>query len=298
MKGEKNEKRVTGRILAWLLVFLMVCQTVTGEGLTITARAEENGWTEDISGGDVSGGEDVSDGDDVSGGEDTPTDGTVSGGDDTTGGSDVSVLGDVSGGEDVSDGDGKDSRSETYTAVVFGTEEELSGWENDKDESTAVLFQETELQDVLEQVKQYGKDSYVAVVAGEEAKDAETAAIPENVKKLVLDSADGEVHLDKMEVTNNETAVKINCALAASDKTFTMQWANQTGGEVYFAAGQEKLTKIISGDVDGNSAGTLLVPDGATVTLPYITGFSCIRFRGGTLQLTGENETYHLKIFG
>ena len=164
------KKRVTGRILAWLLVFLMVCQTVTGEGLTITARAEESGWTEDISGGDVSGGEDVSDGDDVSGGEDTPTDGTVSGGDDTTGGSDVSVLGDVSGGEDVSDGDGKDSRSETYTAVVFGTEEELSGWENDKDESTAVLFQETELQDVLEQVKQYGKDSYVAVVAGEEAK--------------------------------------------------------------------------------------------------------------------------------
>lgn len=311
------KKRVTGRILAWLLVFLMVCQTVTGEGLTITARAEENGWTEDISGGDVSGGEDISGGntpgevnpgdgednpgggdapgEDNPGGGDAPGKGTVSGGDDTTGGSDVSVLGDVSCGEDVSGGDGKDSRSETYTAVVFGTEEELSGWENDKDESTAVLFQETELQDVLEQVKQYGKDSYVAVVAGEEAKDAETAAIPANVKKLVLDSAGGEVQLDKMEVENNETAVKINCALAASDKTFTMQWANQTGGEVYFAAGQEKLTKIISGDADGNSAGTLLVPDGATVTLPYITGFSCIRFQGGTLQLTGENETYHFE---
>lgn len=253
------KKRVTGRILAWLLVFLMVCQTVTGEGLTITARAEESGWTEDISGGDVSGGEDISGGntpgevnpgdgednpgggdapgEDNPGGGDAPGKGTVSGGDDTTGGSDVSVLGDVSGGEDVSGGDGKDSRSETYTAVVFGTEEELSGWENDKDESTAVLFQETELQDVLEQVKQYGKDSYVAVVAGEEAKDATAAAIPANVKKLVLDSAGGEVQLDKMEVENNETAVKINCALAASDKTFTMQWANQTGGEVYFAAG-------------------------------------------------------------
>lgn len=316
------KKRVTGRILAWLLAFLMVCQTVTGEGMTITSRAAESGWTEevsygeettddgndfaveDISGGDVSGGEDISGGnmpgEDTPGdgeapGEDNPGDGTVSGGDATTGGSDASVLGDVSGGEDVSDGDAKDSRSETYTAVVFGTEEELTGWETDKDESTAVLFQETELQDVLEQVKQYGKDSYVAIVAGEEAKDAETASIPENVKKLVVDSADGEVHLDKMEVTNDETAVKINCTLAASDKTFTMQWANQQGGEVYFAAGQEKLTKIVSRDGDGNSAGTLLVPDGATVTLPYITGFSHIRFQGGTLQLTGENQTYRFE---
>ena len=203
-----------------------------------------------------------------------------------------------------------------YSVILFNSEEDLDKWTEEWDDSTIVeQYDEENLQDALDLVEDYGKDCYVLVVTWDDVKGADSVEVPENVKKITFNGWNYEVPRDTGEedgdgteaatetvdrdfalrevvMESSDTMLQIDSALVSDDGTFTVIWLDGGDGEIFFAAAQEKLEKVVSCDGDGDDAGILLVPKEAEVVLPFIEHFNEVKFQGGTLILTAEKKTY------
>lgn len=181
-----------------------------------------------------------------------------------------------------------------YSVILFDSEENLDKWTEEWDDSTIVeQYDEENLQDALDLVEDYEKDCYVLVVTWDEVKGADSVEVPENVKKITFNGWDGkDFALREVVMESSDTMLQIDSALVSDDGTFTVIWSDGGDGEIFFAAAQEKLEKVVSCDGDGDDAGILLVPKEAEVVLPFIEHFRAVVFQGGTLILTTEKRTY------
>lgn len=181
-----------------------------------------------------------------------------------------------------------------YSVILFDSEENLDKWTEEGDDSTIVeQYDEENLQDALDLVEDYEKDCYVLVVTWDEVKGADSVEVPENVKKITFNGWDGkDFALREVVMESSDTMLQIDSALVSDDGTFTVIWSDGGDGEIFFAAAQEKLEKVVSCDGDGDDAGILLVPKEAEVVLPFIEHFRAVVFQGGTLILTAEKRTY------
>lgn len=181
-----------------------------------------------------------------------------------------------------------------YSVILFDSEENLDKWTEEWDDSTiAQQYDEENLQDALDLVEDYEKDCYVLVVTWDEVKGADSVEVPENVKKITFNGWDGkDFVLREVVMESSDTMLQIDSALVSDDGTFTVIWLDGGDGEIFFAAAQEKLEKVVSCDGDGDDAGILLVPKEAEVVLPFIEHFRAVVFQGGTLILTAEKRTY------
>ena len=181
-----------------------------------------------------------------------------------------------------------------YSVILFDSEENLDKWTEEWDDSTiAQQYDEENLQDALDLVEDYEKDCYVLVVTWDEVKGADSVEVPENVKKIAFNGWDGkDFALREVVMESSDTMLQIDSALVSDDGTFTVIWLDGGDGEIFFAAAQEKLEKVVSCDGDGDDAGILLVPKEAEVVLPFIEHFRAVVFQGGTLILTAEKRTY------
>lgn len=181
-----------------------------------------------------------------------------------------------------------------YSVILFDSEENLDKWTEEGDDSTIVeQYDEENLQDALDLVEDYEKDCYVLVVTWDDVKGADSVEVPENVKKITFNGWDGkDFALREVVMESSDTMLQIDSALVSDDGTFTVIWSDGGDGEIFFAAAQEKLEKVVSCDGDGDDAGILLVPKEAEVVLPFIEHFRAVVFQGGTLILTAEKRTY------
>lgn len=181
-----------------------------------------------------------------------------------------------------------------YSVILFDSEENLDKWTEEWDDSTIVQqYDEENLQDALNLVEDYKNDCYVLVVTWDEVKGADSVEVPENVKKITFNGWDGkDFALREVVMESSDTMLQIDSALVSDDGTFTVIWLDGGDGEIFFAAAQEKLEKVVSCDGDGDDAGILLVPKEAEVVLPFIEHFRAVVFQGGTLILTAEKRTY------
>lgn len=181
-----------------------------------------------------------------------------------------------------------------YSVILFNSEEDLDKWTEEWDDSTIVeQYDEENLQDALDLVEDYKNDCYVLVVTWDEVKGADSVEVPENVKKITFNGWDGkDFALREVVMESSDTMLQIDSALVSDDGTFTVIWLDGGDGEIFFAAAQEKLEKVVSCDGDGDDAGILLVPKEAEVVLPFIEHFRAVVFQGGTLILTAEKRTY------
>lgn len=181
-----------------------------------------------------------------------------------------------------------------YSVILFNSEEDLDKWTEEWDDSTIVeQYDEENLQDALDLVEDYKNDCYVLVVTWDEVKGADSVEVPENVKKITFNGWDGkDFALREVVMESSDTMLQIDSALVSDDGTFTVIWSDGGDGEIFFAAAQEKLEKVVSCDGDGDDAGILLVPEKAEVVLPFIEHFRAVVFQGGTLILTAEKRTY------
>lgn len=181
-----------------------------------------------------------------------------------------------------------------YSVILFDSEENLDKWTEEWDDSTIVeQYDEENLQDALDLVEDYKNDCYVLVVTWDEVKGADSVKVPENVKKITFNGWDGkDFALREVVMGSSDTMLQIDSALVSDDGTFTVIWLDGGDGEIFFAAAQEKLEKVVSCDGDGDDAGILLVPKEAEVVLPFIEHFRAVVFQGGTLILTAEKRTY------
>ncbi len=181
-----------------------------------------------------------------------------------------------------------------YSVILFNSEEDLDKWTEEWDDSTIVeQYDEENLQDALDLVEDYKNDCYVLVVTWDEVKGADSVEVPENVKKITFNGWDGkDFALREVVMESSDTMLQIDSALVSDDGTFTVIWSDGGDGEIFFAAAQEKLEKVVSCDGDGDDAGILLVPKEAEVVLPFIEHFRAVVFQGGTLILTAEKRTY------
>lgn len=185
-----------------------------------------------------------------------------------------------------------------YSVILFNSEEDLDKWTEEWDDSTIVeQYDEENLQDALDLVEDYKNDCYVLVVTWDEVKGADSVEVPENVKKITFNGWDGkDFALREVVMESSDTMLQIDSALVSDDGTFTVIWSDGGDGEIFFAAAQEKLEKVVSCDGDGDDAGILLVPKEAEVVLPFIEHFRAVVFQGGTLILTAENGRISLHI--
>ena len=181
-----------------------------------------------------------------------------------------------------------------YSVILFDSEENLDKWTEERDDSTIVQqYDEENLQDALNLVEDYKNDCYVLVVTWDDVKGADSVEVPENVKKITFNGWDGkDFALREVVMESSDTMLQIDSALVSDDGTFTVIWPDDEGGEIFFAAAQEKLEKVVSCDEDGDDSGVLLVPKEAEVVLPFIEHFNEVKFQGGTLILTAEKKTY------
>lgn len=150
-----------------------------------------------------------------------------------------------------------------YSVILFNSEEDLDKWTEEWDDSTIVeQYDEENLQDALNLVEDYKNDCYVLVVTWDEVKGADRVEVPENVKKITFNGWDGkDFALNEVVMESSDTMLQIDSALVSDDGIFTVIWLNGSDGEIFFAAAQEKLEKVVSCDGDGDDAGILLVPE-------------------------------------
>lgn len=181
-----------------------------------------------------------------------------------------------------------------YSVILFDSEEDLDKWTEEWDDSTIVeQYDEEDLQDALDLVEDYDEDCYVLVVTWDEVKGADSVEVPGNVKKITFNGWDGkDFALNEVVMDSSDTMLQFDSTLVSDDGTFTVIWTRGDGGEIFFAAAQDKLEKVVSCDKDGDDAGILLVPEETEVVLPFIEHFSEVKFQGGTLILTAEKRTY------
>ncbi len=181
-----------------------------------------------------------------------------------------------------------------YSVILFDSEKDLDKWTEEWDDSTIVeQYDEENLQDALNLVEDYDEDCYVLVVTWDEVKGADSVEVPGNVKKITFNGWDGkDFALNEVVMDSSDTMLQIDSTLVSDDGTFTVIWPGGDGGEIFFAAAQDKLEKVVSCDKDGDDAGILLVPEETEVVLPFIEHFIKVRFQGGTLILTAEKRTY------
>lgn len=203
-----------------------------------------------------------------------------------------------------------------YSVILFNSEENLDKWTEEWDDSTIVeQYDEENLQDALDLVEDYKNDCYVLVVTWDDVKGADSVEVPENVKKITFngwnyevprdtgeedgdgteaatETVDRDFALNEVVMESSDTMLQIDSALVSDDGTFTVIWPDDEGGEIFFAAAQDKLKKVVSCDEDGDDSGVLLVPKEAEVVLPFIEHFNEVKFQGGTLILTAEKKTY------
>lgn len=181
-----------------------------------------------------------------------------------------------------------------YSVILFDSEEDLDKWTEEWDDSTIVeQYDEENLQDALDLVEDYDEDCYVLVVTWDEVKGADSVEVPGNVKKITFNGWDGkDFALNEVVMDSSDTMLQIDSTLVSDDGTFTVIWLKGDGGEIFFAAAQDKVEKVVSCDEDGDDAGVLLVPEEAEVVLPFIEHFNEVKFQGGTLILTAEKRTY------
>lgn len=73
---------------------------------------------------------------------------------------------------------------------------------------------------------------------------------------------------------SSDTMLQTESPLVSDDGTFTIVWPDTEGGEIFFAAEQNALVKVVSCDEDGEDSGVLLVPAEKRVVLPrYHSGY-------------------------
>lgn len=192
--------------------------------------------------------------------------------------------------------------AEKYVIMLFDSEENLDKWLEEEDGSiVADQCEKENLQDGLDWAEDYDEDCYLLIrTQTDDGEGADSVEVPENVKKITLQGGsfegtewvEGNFALKKVVMYSSDTMLQIESPLVSDDGTFTVVWPDTEGGEIFFAAEQNALVKVVSCDEDGEDSGVLLVPAEKRVVLPFIDQFGEIKFQGGTLVLTAEKRTY------